>query len=548
MTAVVIAAAARADGQTDIRHIRGIIHQDETWSDHIIITDDVTIEGGTVTVSAGTTIEFANMIPGHTPTLTVGGESAGDMRLNATAEKPIRFRTRPGTNAGRVVVHVRSRILPIRPTDSGTIRPEPPTRLPNDVAWQHIRFKGLGYEKVKRRGGREVRVVEPAVTFNVVGSPHSLGVVNCTFDHCTRLLVRAADGARITLVANRADKPNDRVAIEIYGREGAQPAGPIAVRRNTLAAAISLHAAPATVMDNVLIGLDASIVVERDDSAETRIAENYVHNTTSDDDGRYCMKCENPDALIENNVFRGGTTCVRSGSRRMIGNILIAAPRLSSKIVKQARTHQLVYALPTGAVFEHNLLLGPAYSLLIPHPLTAMPQGKAHAGPTIIRNNLFDGFANSNRAVHLNPIGRLPVTVVVHDNVFLRIPTLVHDEAGASKTLLYADYNAAAPPAARAFDRARVNGVQQGEPGWSAADVQCGDVASLRLSGKLLPRVPDDTADGLVGKISASRLRQELLSIYRPAPESPLARTGRPDPADPDGARPSIGPIEPMDR
>ncbi|MBN2563010.1 MAG: hypothetical protein JXQ75_18965 [Phycisphaerae bacterium] len=536
--------AQEADGQ--VRRINGIIDQDQTWSGRIIVTDDLMIQDATVTITEGTTIEFAHKTPGHHPTLTVGSTSSagGHLVLLGTAERPITFRTRPNTNAGRLVINVRSRIMPGRRA-SDPLNLGPPGRMPNDVAWQHVRFEDLGYVDAKQRGGWRSRPEEPAVTFNVISAAHTLGVVDCSFDDCARLVIRAADKARITVVANRFDHPKERACVEIFGREGDTPAGPIAVARNTLAGAIRMHAAPAMIMDNILIGLDAAMVIEEDTSEETKISGNYIHSTTDKDDGHYCLKCENPAALIEDNIFRGGTTCVWNGSRRMAGNVLIGAASLTSQVVKNARTHQLVQALPAGATFERNLLLGPAYSLLIPQPVPRVQKEDNPTSASIIRNNLFDGFSASNRAIHLNALGHAPATVAVMNNVFLRIPTLVCDEAETGATLTYADHNAVAPPAPRAFDRVRISGVERGEPGWAAKDLEYQDVASLHLTAVPPQRIPDYDADLLAGKISVRRVRQRMLNTYRPSAHSPLVHAGRPQPAGSSEFPPSIGPLEP---
>jgi hypothetical protein len=533
--------------ERSIQRLRGVVDQDQTWSGLVIITDDLVIQDATVTVAAGTEVEFAHHVSGSHPTLTVGAvvRSGGHLRLLATAEQPITFRTRPGTNPGRLVINVRSRIIPTKLVGSDPLELTPADYVPDDVAWQHVRFENLGHLRRRRRGEKAALVAEPAVTFNLIGAAHTLGVANCTFDHTTRFLVRAADGAKITILANQFDHPTERVSVELFGHEGAAPVGPVVITRNVLAAALHLHAAPATIADNVLIGLDAAMVIEEDSSSETMIARNYIHNTTEEDNGRYCLRCDNPAAAIEDNIFRGGTTCVWTGSRQMTGNVFIAASNLTSRFVKNARTHQLIHSLPSGAQFERNLLLGPAYSLLMPQPASARRGQEQDPGTTVIRNNLFDGFADSNRAIHLNPLGCGPVSVSVVNNLFLRIGTLVYDEGRTADTLTYADHNAVAPPAARAFDQVKVAGTIQGEPGWAAKDVQAEDTFSLALTGSLLRRVPDYDPEILARKIGVGQIRQQLFDAYRPLAHSPLVRAGRPKGAADAVSPPSIGPSEP---
>lgn len=542
-------SAVAQQTQAPVRHLRGVIDVDQTWSGLIVVTDDLVIQDATVTIEAGTTVEFACKSSGRHPTLTVGAvdRSGGHLELLGTAQKPITFRTRPDTNPGRLVINVRRRGVPTQRTESHPLDLTRAEYAPRDVVWQHVRFENLGHLRTRRKGARSARLAEPAVFFNVIGAAHTLGVVSCILVDTTRLRVRAADGARISLLSNRVERPKERVGIEVSGHEGAAPAGPIAISQNRLAAAIHLHSASAAMTGNILIGPDAAIVIEHDASSETRLIGNYVHNTTTEDEGRYCLKCDNPDALIRDNVFRGGTTCVWNGSRRMSGNVLIAAPRLTGQVVKNARTHELIHALPRGAVFERNLLLGPAYTLMIPHPLPSQNPRKDAPGPTHIRHNLFDGFSNSNRAIGLNPAGREALTVIVSNNVFLRIPTLVCDEAGTGTTLTYADHNAVAPLATRAFERVRIEGITPGDPGWGANDVNRHDVALLHLAAPLRGRVPDYDADLQARQIGVNQIRQQLFNAYRPLPDSPLVGAGYAHNSPDAGVSPSIGPSEPTE-
>ena len=475
------------------QRLRGIIDESQEWSGHVIITDDVTIQSGKVIVAAGTVVEFAQKEAGHNPCLTVGAadRTGGELELLGTAEKPVVFRTMPDTNPGHLVVNVYSRLIPAEKPDRSTSQPAVLSRLPNDISWQHVRLENLGYIATKHEGKQDVRLPEPALAFYVLGDAHTVSLADCSFLGCTRLVARAASGARITVAGNRFDQPRDRAAIEVFGREGESSAGPVVISRNTAAAAITVHGAGATIMENILVGPDAAVVVDQDNSESAKITTNYIHNTTEEDDGRYGLNCENPAALIENNIVRGGSSCVWSGSRRMSGNVLIAAPKLSSKVVRVARTHQLVQALPAGAVFERNLLIGPAYSLLMPQPMLPQGSGSDSTETIVVRNNVFDGQSESHRAVQLNSIGRPSTPVAVFNNVFLRVPTLVYSDSKGQTNLVYADHNAVAPSAERAFDQIEVAGVKKGAPGRGAKDVQAADIAALRLSGPPTAPLPD---------------------------------------------------------
>ena len=531
------------DSGRSVRRLRGIIDKDETWSGHILITDNLEILGATVTVLPATVIEFAYTRKGNHPVLTVGSEhrERGTLILAGTAGEPIIFRTRPDTTAGRIVVYVRNRVVAAPTSDPAANRPPVAAQRPMEIAWQHVRFEDLGFPLAPDRPGTRLRRSESAILFRFVGSSHTLRISDCRFDNTTRLSIDADDRCNIKIEGNRFREPKERASIEILGSRINEAPGSIEVSANRLAGAISLDGAPGTIRNNILIGPNASIVVRGDDSAETTVSGNYVHNTTTQDDGRYCFNSENPNADIRANVFRGGTTCVLTGSRRMTGNVLIGKAHLSSPYVRQSKTHQLVAALPPGAIFQHNLLLGPAHSLLIPEPFRTRPGASPSTPPSEIRNNVFDGLGVSNRAIHLNPPTHGPVKIAVANNLFLRLPSLVFDESRTSTTVIYADHNAYAPPAPRAFEQVEIGGLQPGQPGWQSADVRRQEVKQLALNQTLLEKIPDFDADIASGKLSIAEVRQRLFAAYAPKPESPLIGAGKKSPDAPEDAQPSIG-------
>ncbi len=522
--------------------VRGVIDKDQTWANHVLLTGDVTIDGAKVTVAAGTTIEFAQAEPGAHPTLTVGSpiHRGGKLDLQSTPDRPITIRTQPQTNPGRLIVYVRGE----RPTTSAPVVPaKTPAPVGGGQNWRYVTFEDLGFANtspaIKGRRG----LMEPAVMFYVLEADAPLTIANCVFENTTDLTVDSRVPAKIGVTANRFVAPKSRIAVDVEVESKSASPEAAEISGNHVAGGIHARGPSVRISDNVLIGLDASIVVEESPAADVRITGNYIHNTTKDDDGRYCLNCEAADALIEGNVFRGGTTCVLSGSRRFSGNVVIAQGELASRAVRRAHTHQLVSALPAGAVFDRNLLIGPAYSMLIPQAMPGPADRSAGNSPTVIRNNVFDGLNGSTRAIHANPLDRAPGTFRVENNLFLRVPTLVYDEAQGRLALAYADYNAAAPPPRRPFDRVVISGLKEGQEGWGAHDVRAADIAKLRLtSGPDQP--PDDDAEIAAGKLKVAALREKLFRVYRPLPDSPLVGAGRAESNDA-AKRPSIGAGEP---
>jgi hypothetical protein len=526
------------DPPPSIQRVRGVIDHDQTWSGQVLLTGDVTIDGATVTVAAGTTIEFAEGFPNVHPTLTIGApvHRGGRLDLQSTAERPITIRTHEGTNAGRIIVYVRGE----RPSITAPNVPaEIPGKAGSALNWRHVRFEDLGYvvpsAAVKGRFNR----VEPALKVHILESDTTLEVSNCVFEKTGSLRIDAGAKARIMVMSNQFTAPKDRVAIDLSVDALANDTGTAQISANRATAAIRIRAPAAQISRNLLIGVDACVIAEDGPAGNLRITDNYIHNTTRDDDGRYGLNCERPDALIDGNIIRGGTTCVLSGSRRFSNNVLIAQPVLASRVVRHAQTHQLVAALPAGAIFEQNLLIGPAYSMLIPQMMPA-PSAASPNAPTLIRNNTFDGLDESTRAIHVNPVDRAAATIRIENNLFLRISALVYDETRSGRTVLYADYNAAAPVPRRAFDQTIVAGLKEGQEGWAGHDLRFKNIGEMRLTA--IPQHPADfDADLQSGRLTIAAIREKLFAAYRPLPDSPLIGAGRADSGEASATRPSIG-------
>src|SRR5262249_52440622 len=158
---------------------------------------------------------------------------------------------------------------------------------------------------------------------------------------------------------NRFDRSAERVSVEAVPTEPAKSPRNVLIEKNRADASIVCGAARCSVLDNIVMGLNASILLRGVPSRDALVSGNYLDATAPDDDGHYALSSENPDARIEANIVRGGTTCVLAGTRTMRGNIIIASASLKSATVRDARSHQVVGGLPPGARFEENLLIGP---------------------------------------------------------------------------------------------------------------------------------------------------------------------------------------------
>ncbi|MCZ6816513.1 MAG: hypothetical protein O7F76_07400 [Planctomycetota bacterium] len=542
--------AQEGDSSASVRRVRGIIQKDETWSGTVIVTDDLTIDGAKVTILPGTIVEFADRRKRHGPTLTVGGWNKGFrgyLEILSEPDRPVVFRTRAGSQPGRLVVNVRGETTSASfHSKNPREKPPPPKKTPGRVVWEHVRFEGLGEVESKQVMKKQILVARPAITFKVAGGAHTLSLTHCTFDRSTRVKISAADGSRISLLDNLFTNETERVALEIAGVRGQPPPDLALVSRNRFSCAISLESISVQLTDNILIGPYVAVAVNALPKSDVRITGNYVHNTSMNDDGRYALNCEYAGAVIENNIFRGGSTCVLNGSRLMTGNVMIGAPRLeveitlptiktptngaSSKnnprtprtVLRSSKTHRLVAALPSGSLFERNLLLGPAHSLLAPQPRLVPRDGEDrtphHKQATILRNNLLDGFGASNRGIHLGSAGRRAQPIGIHGNVFLRINSVVLVEDDGNGATIEFGVNAAAPPPARVIHRVGSKDAADG-PGLTIVEK---DVASFYLVGIPPERVPDFDADIQSGKLTTGTLRNRLFESYRPREGSPL--------------------------
>ncbi len=540
----VCASPPAAGGPVDaeaIRRVRGIIDRDEAWSGHVIITDDVTVLGATLSVEPGALVEFAVGRPGDNPVLTIGGEGGRPamLQLAATPESPIVFRTAPGTQAGRIIAWL---------GPSGEARAsklqgpgaEPAAGRPAPIQWHFVRFEGLGFTPESDASTRPADAAfQPAVDIRL-GAGARIELSDCEFSRCGQLSIELDDGTRATLSNNQITAPLGTTALHLRARAGDEPAS-IHLAKNRVEAAVIADGVAGLILENVLIGPRAALILSGRTTWERTVRGNYVHTTAPADDGRYCFTSDDPGALVEGNIFRGGSTCVFMGVSRMFGNVLIGAPNLRSARASHSQTHQLVAALPPGAVFANNLLIGPAYSMLIPQPLPGRASATDANSETLIRNNAFDGLDGVGRGVHVNASDRAPARVRIEDNVFLRVGAVVFDEPGRDESHVRAAHNACAPwPAGLSLKSSGTRAGDSERLPADATDILSERIADFRLRGEPPERIPDFDGAILDGRTTIDRLRREWFGRYRPLEGSPLlgAGVGRRD----RGGRTSIGP------
>lgn len=493
-----------ADGSPALRgptRLQGIIKQDARWSGTLMVVGRTQIHTATVTVDPGTQIEFVLGAGEPEPRLDVGTEGdGGRLILKGTAENPIVFRSRNPGRCGSIVAQVAPG---------------------NELDWQHVRFEGLGRPRranaldelpatVRDRLAAPPAMFDASVSILADRSKALVTLDSCTWLKSARLSMRLGD--RGMLRKCRFDEGLERTDAEISGTSTAE----YRVVANQFAGVVECAGPKLEIADNLLIGPRTALHI--DDADDAKITGNYIHNTATNDDGSYCLKCRDADAEVRDNVFRGGTYVVLEGSRKMSGNVLVSAPRLASPINKAARTHYLVAELPGRSVFENNVLIGPAYSLLVTQA-ARRPGRDARTAERIedvvIRRNVFDGMGNTGQALRLNVLAREPVSAQITDNVFLRVGTIVMDESRLPGVVAALERNVVAPRPTRGLDGVILPGGDTGTTDLPASNQVVESVVALGMAAP--PPAPPDPWDAALrtGSTTVARIREEVTGWYR---------------------------------
>ncbi len=496
-----LVACATALGQNaGAMRVSGPITEDATWRGMVFITGDVQIASGTVTVEAGSTIEFVAGSTDSNPLLAVGtADKGGRLLLKGTKEAPVTLRSRSGMKPGCVRVFVQAG---------------------QGVEWANVLIDGLGYRtNVKlddrltgnRKPGEQNSVV-PAVSITAETGKTQVRLESVSFRRCARLSLRVGAETVGGVKACAFEDGMERVDVEISSLVG----GIYTILGSRFSGVLDVTGCGVHAEGNIFTGPRAALAVNSATTPASRIIENYIHNSTTADDGSYCLKCADGAAEIRDNVFRGGTYVVLDGSRSMTGNVLVSGGRLSSRVSKAAKTHYVVADLPGGAKFERNVLIGPAYALLATQ---AAGTGETAPGAAreqmTIRQNVFDGLGDTSQAIRLNVGARERLEASIIENTFLRLPTLVMDEAKMDGTIAAIDRNIIAPKPARPWEGVMIAGKQLGPTDFGTGDRVFASVSELGVAG-LPSGLPEDwDAALLAGRTSIEQIREKVRTAYR---------------------------------
>jgi len=412
---LLLAIAAGAQGQTPPTQVGGRIERDTIWRGQVSVIEDLIISHATLHVEPGTVVTFA-------PT----GVAPARIILHGTRGKPTRLEL-AGTEQSPIVVttaadHPRGSIVVPMASDRPWKESDSMAIPHGGLTASYTTFERLGDRRISTGPKPQPR---PAIHLQLVNPTNRLELSTCRFRSCGPLLVNfVSDECQATVNDCTFEDSLDDMAIELYG----SGRGAKVLRGNRADAAFRVLLGTAQLADNLLIGPQACLLVTAPADSGVAIRGNYVHNTTDQDTGQFCLRCTDPEAVIEDNVLAGATWVVQSGSKKMTGNVLVGQAGLfSQKLGITTTTHQLISTLPEGAEVTDNVLLGPTYA----HLATS----RGCRNPVICRN-IFDGGGVSGRGVHLNALASEKVQAHIENNVFVGFKrAVIYDEAGLPESV-----------------------------------------------------------------------------------------------------------------
>ncbi|MBX3395935.1 MAG: right-handed parallel beta-helix repeat-containing protein [Phycisphaerae bacterium] len=508
---------ATNDRDGSARRIRGLIHQDQTWSGRILIIGDTQIIGAVVDIEPGTEILFAGAEPGHNPVLTVGSaeEKHGSIRLAPDEARPVYFGVAEHAQPGAIIVYL----------------PPPP---PNDSAagsrfrWRGVRFTGVGFERADRKGATKTASQRvPAITVNCAENGTTVELDDCRFTDGSGVLIRAGADSRIKITDCELAAV-DATSLTISRTARPDFAGKIDIRDNNLNSGIMLDGVNGEIVGNTIAGDSASLLITSRIGTGSRIEDNLLNRRCAATPGTYALSVNSPASTITNNIIIGAETCVLAGPRTMMGNIIMAQPPAAHSF-DQPRSRKLVASLPQGARFEKNYLIGPTGAMLAPWPMRSPgADSEPERRRTTIKNNVFDGAGNTAWAVELDAAGR-PVPIAIENNLFMRLENIVINKSGGPIDDFTAGFNAFYPPPRRKYDRFDP---AETEPG--NGDHAFKSIMDLGLANRTESDDREFRANELARQAKLLQdndragFRRHIVERYRPGKNSPLMGAGRP--------------------
>lgn len=476
------------------------IEQDATWTGIIEIRNEVCIRKATVHVEAGATIRFVS--PGKARGSSI--RLSGDLSRSASEKRP------------RLVLAG----TPSRPITVETPDDSPPGFITSDLASggslvaRHVVFRRLGSAA---GGSRET----PAVFLVLNSSGDDLWLNDCRLSDCGRIHAEfIGNGATAEIDGCTFARTIGPIAVEFIGTGD----GLRVIRDNISDAAMHVECPQILLCNNVLVGRSAAVIVPARNARQILVTNNYVHNTTDRDDGRFALRCAAADAVVTENVLLGGTYVIEQAPRTVVGNVLVGADALRPQgggAEPQTggpaanTTHYLLSNPASQARISDNLFLGPAYA--------AISAGRESPQPRI-ENNLFDGWGAARRAIHFNmllpPPRQKPLAAIVTGNVFTRYRSApVVDAARHIGTLAHAGMNVFAEVSEGFYEGGDLQKA-------AAGDRLLRSFADLHLQAPVATRSALAAEEQLLQRqISVEQVRKMWFDAYRPLQGSPLLGT-----------------------
>jgi len=476
---------------------RTIIH-DTVWEGHITITHDVRMIGATVRVQPGSTIQFLGppsaalgpQIQLASPSV-IGTQDVASATLifDGTPERPIVVETPEGRSPGAIVAGAATR---------------------GSIVARHTVFRRLGQPLSDQ-------LANPALHLQLTAPDNDLWLDHCRFENCGPVRGEfLGPGASTHIEACHFVNTVGRTTVVLTG----VGSGLKVITGNIADASFRIECAQVTMENNVLIGDWASISIPTPHPRAVSIIDNYIHCTTTEDSGRYVLKCETPDAIVNRNVFIGGTYVIETPPRTIQWNVLVGVTGLQAKFDIQGlktqlrgsttSTHYLISNLPPGAVITDNYFIGPAYAAIATSKRADQPR---------IEHNLFDGWETARRAVHFNMLADKALRAVFTDNVVTRyqMPP-IYDDAGNPNTLAQVGRNIFANVPQPVYENLPTVNER-------ASDDRLVEAFSdLKLASGDQRLLADRLDEQLTSRhMTISQARDRWLTTYRPHPDSPLA-------------------------
>lgn len=493
---------------------KGLLTESETWEGYVRLTGDVTIaDGTTITIAPGTEVVFhgdghdrdkndgSNSF-GRGLTLQVGSEynQNAALEVQGTPSNPVKWSTATGFPNGRLIA----------------------LTAPKKLSLEFVAFENVG------------DAATPAIS--TMTSDANAGVFilnNSTFTGCGQIKATAL-GGMIVITGNTLRSPLATTEIQIPDGGGTsivKLADNVATRR------IEVHAREATVIDNVIVGPQASLLVR---GAESKVEGNIVIRDATDSDGS-AVELSADDLEFTDNFVRGGTwnlaTLGRPQGGTFAGNVFEGSNANSDSSPSSSVTAAaggntpfekmaLVFGAPSGSVWKNNVFLGHAgQGAFVLVDQTGI----------IVRNNVFNLsggaglFLNHGRAD--SPTENQIASV--RNNIFIGTSAGLHDAAAGENTITFSDFNLFWNVADN-YSRILIRG--KGErlsPGFGARDLGAASVANAQLNPKLVDASFRSIPYSIGSFLARTRKASDVLSLVKDklkpaAASSPVVGTADP--------------------